>query len=42
LHFDTSFSHSIHGIISESQEMKQVLQVSFKLARLDVSNILMQ
>jgi PAS domain S-box-containing protein len=29
-----------HGIISESQEMKQVLNVSLKLARLDVSNIL--
>jgi len=30
-----------HGIISESQEMKQVLNVSLKLARLDVSNILL-
>lgn len=30
-----------HGIISESQEMKQVLHVSLKLARLDVSNILL-
>jgi len=29
-----------HGIISESQEMKQVLNVSLKLARFDVSNIL--
>jgi transcriptional regulator with PAS, ATPase and Fis domain len=29
-----------HGIIAESKEMKQVLQVSLKLARLDVSNIL--
>jgi transcriptional regulator with PAS, ATPase and Fis domain len=29
-----------HGIISESKEMKQVLNVSFKLAQLDVSNIL--
>ena len=30
-----------HGIISESQEMKQVLNVSLKLARLGVSNILL-
>jgi PAS domain S-box-containing protein/TyrR family helix-turn-helix protein len=30
-----------HGIISESQEMKQMLNVSLKLARLDVSNILL-
>lgn len=30
-----------HGIISASQEMKQVLHVSLKLARLDVSNILL-
>lgn len=30
-----------HGIISESQEMKQILNVSLKLARLDVSNILL-
>jgi transcriptional regulator with PAS, ATPase and Fis domain len=29
-----------HGIISESKEMKQVLQVALKLAHLDVSNIL--
>ncbi len=30
-----------HGIVSESEEMKQVLNVSLKLARLDVSNILL-
>jgi PAS domain S-box-containing protein len=29
-----------HGIIAESKEMKQLLQVALKLARLDVSNIL--
>jgi len=29
-----------HGIISESKEMKQVLNVALKLARFDVSNIL--
>lgn len=29
-----------HGIISESKEMKQVLHVALKLARLDVTNIL--
>lgn len=31
-----------HGIISESQEMKQVINVVLKLARFDVSNILIQ
>ncbi len=31
-----------HGIISESKEMKQVLNVVLKLARFDVSNILIQ
>jgi len=29
-----------HGIVSESKEMKQVLKVALKLARFDVSNIL--
>jgi PAS domain S-box-containing protein len=31
-----------HGIISESKEMKQVINVVLKLARFDVSNILIQ
>ncbi|MCG6909988.1 MAG: sigma 54-interacting transcriptional regulator [Deltaproteobacteria bacterium] len=31
-----------HGIVSESKEMKQVLNAALKLARFDVSNILIQ